>query len=63
MLELMLLFAGGSVSDIVLHFLEKYKIMTTKVTSKFELRRICKAVSATALTRLGAPIADAIGSG
>jgi T-complex protein 1 subunit theta len=55
-------FSGGTISDIVLHFLEKYKIMTTKVTSKFELRRICKAIGATAVTRLGAPIADEIGT-
>lgn len=53
--------AGGSISDIVLHFLEKYKIMTTKVTSKFELRRLCKALGATTLVRLGAPLADEIG--
>jgi len=53
---------GGSISDIVLHYLEKYKIMTTKVTSKFELRRICKALSALAIVRIGAPIPEEIGT-
>lgn len=53
---------GGTISDIVLHYLEKYKIMTTKVTSKFELRRLCKALSAQAIVRLGAPIPEEIGT-
>jgi len=35
---------GGTISDIILHYLEKYKIMCVKVNSKFELRRICKAL-------------------
>jgi T-complex protein 1 subunit theta len=53
--------AGGSISDIVLHYLEKYRIMTTKVTSKFELRRLCKALGAATMVRLGAPLPDEIG--
>jgi T-complex protein 1 subunit theta len=53
--------AGGSISDIVLHYLEKYRIMTTKVTSKFELRRLCKALGAATLVRIGAPLPDEIG--
>lgn len=53
---------GGSISDIVLHYLEKYRIMTTKVTSKFELRRICKALGAQAIVRIGAPIPEEIGT-
>ena len=54
--------AGGSVSEIMLHYLEKYKIMTIKVTSKFELKRLCKALGATPIARLGAPIEDEIGT-
>jgi T-complex protein 1 subunit theta len=27
--------SGGSVSDIVLHFMDKYKIMVVKILSKF----------------------------
>jgi T-complex protein 1 subunit theta len=53
---------GGSISDIVLHYLEKYRIMTTKVTSKFELRRICKGLGAQAIVRIGAPIPEEIGT-
>jgi len=53
--------AGGSVSEIALHFLEKYGMLVVKVMSKFELRRLCKAVNATALVRVGAPTADELG--
>lgn len=52
---------GGSISELVLHYLEKYKIMTIKVTSKFELRRISKLLGATSLFRIGAPTPDEFG--
>jgi len=53
--------SGGAVSELGLHFLEKYKIMVVKVLSKFELRRICKTIGATALVRLGAPTPEETG--
>lgn len=43
---------GGTISEMALHFLERYKMMTIKVQSKFDLRRLCKAVSATPLVRM-----------
>jgi len=52
---------GGTISDICLHFLEKYKIMTVKVNSKFELKRLCKALNATAIVRLSAPLPEELG--
>lgn len=52
---------GGTISDIVLHFLEKYKIMTVKVASKFELRRVSRALSASALSKLDQPTPEDIG--
>lgn len=33
--------SGGSISELALHFLEKYNLMAIKVTSKFDLRRVC----------------------
>lgn len=45
-----------------MHYLEKYNLMVLKILSKFELRRLCRAVNATALSRLGAPTADELGS-
>ena len=43
--------SGGSISDIVLHFLDKYKIMVVRIMSKFELRRVARAIRATILSK------------
>jgi T-complex protein 1 subunit theta len=45
--------ANGSISDMALHYLDKYEIMVIKIQSKFDLRRICGALGATAVVRLG----------
>ena len=52
---------GGAISEIAMHYLEKFGIMVVKVLSKFELRRLCRAVNATALVRVGAPTPDELG--
>ncbi|CAK60513.1 unnamed protein product (macronuclear) [Paramecium tetraurelia] len=57
-----LIVAGGSISELVLHFVEKYKMMIVKVQSKFELKRLCKAIGASALSRLSAPMPDELGT-
>lgn len=54
--------SGGSISEMALHFLEKFNIMVIKVMSKFELRRLCRTLGATALMRLGAPTPEEMGS-
>ncbi len=56
-----LVVVGGTISELMLHFVEKYKMMIVKVTSKFEVKRICKAVGATLLARLDAPTPEEIG--
>ena len=43
---------GGTVSDMALHFLDKYNIMVVRILSKFEIRRVCKCLGASLLTRL-----------
>lgn len=53
--------AGSSIGEMALHFLERYKLMVVKVPSKFELRRIAKAVGATPLVRLGKPTPEELG--
>eukprot|EP00128_Syssomonas_multiformis_P013362 Colp12_sorted_trinity150504_noHs@28223 len=53
--------SGGNISEMALHFLDKYNLMAVKVLSKFDLRRLCKAIGATPLIRLGAPIAEEVG--
>ncbi|CAD8076657.1 unnamed protein product [Paramecium sonneborni] len=57
-----LIVAGGSISELVLHFIEKYKMMIVKIQSKFELKRLCKAIGASALSRLSAPMPDELGT-
>lgn len=45
---------GESVGELAMHFIERAGMMVLKVPSKFDLRRLCKAVGATPLARLGA---------
>jgi T-complex protein 1 subunit theta len=45
--------AHGSISEMAQHFLDKFGLMTIKIQSKFDLRRICGALGATAVIRLG----------
>jgi T-complex protein 1 subunit theta len=55
------LVAGGSVSEMALHFIERYGMLCLRIGSKWELRRLCVATGATALVRLGAPTPDEMG--
>lgn len=52
---------GGSISEMGQHFLDKYNILSIKLPSKFDMRRICSTVHATALVRLGAPTPEEMG--
>lgn len=45
--------ANGAISEMAQHYMDKYGLMTLKITSKFELRRICGACGATAAVNLG----------
>lgn len=53
--------SGGAISDIALHFLNKYKILVLKISSKFELRRVCRTVGATSIVRTGPPLPEECG--
>ncbi|XP_046566176.1 LOW QUALITY PROTEIN: T-complex protein 1 subunit theta-like [Haliotis rubra] len=52
---------GGKVGDLALHYCNKYKIMTVRLMSKFDLRRLCKTVNATALPKITPPTAKETG--
>jgi len=54
--------SGGNISDMAIHFIERYKMLAVKTPSKFQLRRICKAVGATPLVKIGAPTQEELGS-
>jgi len=56
-----MIIAGGKVSEMAGHFLEKYNIMCVRITSKFELRRICRATGAAAQVKLTPPAPEEIG--
>lgn len=53
--------ANGTISEMALHFLNKHNLMVIKIMSKFEIRRICGAVGATALVKLGPPSPEELG--
>merc|ERR1719446_1318607 len=53
--------SGGAISEIAGHFLNKYKIMALKITSKFELQRVCQTVGATSIIRTGPPLPEELG--
>merc|ERR1712217_631893 len=53
--------SGGAISEIAGHFLNKYRILALKITSKFELRRVCRTVGATSIIRTGPPIPEELG--
>jgi len=53
--------AGSKFGDMALHFINKYKMMAVRLNSKFDLRRLCKAVNATALPRLTGPTKEELG--
>lgn len=52
---------GGAISNMAIHFLDKYGVLAFRIMSKFELRRVAKAVGATLLVRLGAPTPEEMG--
>lgn len=43
---------GAKFGDMALHYINKYNMMAVRLNSKFDLRRLCKAVNATALPRV-----------
>merc|ERR1711988_182506 len=52
---------SGSMSEMAVHFFEKYKIMAIKIMSKWELKRIARAVGATPVVKLGTPSPEELG--
>jgi T-complex protein 1 subunit theta len=52
---------GGKIGELALHFLDKYKIMAVRLLSKFDLRRVCRTVNATALPKMVVPTPEESG--
>lgn len=53
--------SSGAISDTAVHFFEKYKIMAIKIMSKWELKRIARAVGATPVIKVETPKPEEIG--
>jgi len=53
--------SGGGISEIAIHYLNKYRILCLKITSKFELRRVCRTVGAMSIIRQGPPLPEECG--
>ncbi|KAI8148929.1 T-complex protein 1 theta subunit [Fennellomyces sp. T-0311] len=52
---------GAGIGELAQHYLNRFGILSVKVLSKFDIRRLCRVVGATALARLGAPMAEEMG--
>lgn len=52
---------SGAMSETAIHFFEKYKIMAIKIMSKWELKRIARAVGATPVIKIECPKPEEIG--
>lgn len=52
---------SGSMSEMAVHFFEKYGILALKIMSKWELKRIARAVGATPIVKLETPKPDELG--
>ncbi|XP_066998690.1 T-complex protein 1 subunit theta [Anabrus simplex] len=53
--------SGAKFGDMALHYVNKYGMMAVRLNSKWDVRRLCKAVGATALPRLTAPTQEELG--
>lgn len=53
--------SGGKVGDMMMHFANKFNIMVVRLMSKWDLRRLCRSISATALPNLTVPSAEETG--
>ncbi len=53
--------SGGKIGDLALHYLNKYGLMAVRLTSKWDVRRLCRAVNATPLPKLTAPTSEELG--
>ena len=51
----------GSMSELAIHFFEKYHIMAVKIMSKWELKRVGRACGATPIVKLECPTPDEMG--
>ena len=52
---------GGAISDLMLHFLNKYGIFILRCPSKYELLRLCRLLNARAIPKVKVPTKEDLG--
>jgi T-complex protein 1 subunit theta len=52
----------SKITELALHYLEKHGILVLQLPSNYDIRRLCRAVGATPLLRISAPMPEEIGS-
>ena len=52
---------GGKVGELAHHYVNKYKLLVVRLTSKFDVRRLARAVKATPLPCLTPPSKEEMG--
>lgn len=53
--------AGGSISEICLHYLNQYGIMVIRILSKWDVRRLCRCLGTPPVAKLRPPTPEEIG--
>jgi len=53
--------SGGKIADLALHYINKYNLMAVRLNSKWDIRRVCRTVGATALPQLVTPSPSELG--
>jgi len=53
--------AGGKIGDLAVHYLNKYDIMAVRITSKWEVRRLCRTVGAVIQPKMTLPTKEELG--
>jgi len=54
--------AGGKMGDLAVHYLNKYNIMAVRLTSKWDVRRVCRVVGAVIQPTVGLPHPEEVGT-
>ncbi|CAH8648098.1 unnamed protein product [Schistosoma guineensis] len=54
--------SGGKVGELALHYANKLNMMVVRLSSKFDVRRLCQATGASALPQLVTPTPEELGT-
>jgi len=53
--------AGGKIGELAAHYLNKYGVMAVRLTSKWDVRRLCRTLGATVLPKMAPPQPEEVG--